>query len=231
MNLFCFFPPFTFWEGYLAGTFTGISTAISDLCYGLAFLSEAFYFNDSSWLSSSWLPFARLYQGHSLVAIALSLYSSLLLPLGFGDHPSICGFRFHHFSFALHFQLPLLSRPTATTSFDPLFPFSCTPRLFRSPILSLPRLQLFFFIVYRRWMSGRRVFWLVDEFSSLLPLFNSVLDLALRKYEFELAALFSLQIRIACVSFFSVFPHSTVPIFSDTSISLLSSAWSYASRP
>lgn len=107
--------------------------------------------------SSSWLPFARLYQGHSLVAIVLSLLPSLLLPSGSGDHPSICGSRLHHFSFALHSQLPLLhelQRPRVSTF---PFPFSCTPRLSRSPVLSLPRLQLFF-IVYRRWMSGRRVF-------------------------------------------------------------------------
>lgn len=56
-------------------------------------------------------------------------------------------------------------------------------------------------------------FWLVDEFSSLLPLFNSPLDLALRKYEFELAALFSSQIRTACVSFVSVFPSSRFRYF------------------
>lgn len=127
----------------MAGAFTGISTAISDLCFGLAFLSEAFFFNDSSWFP------ARGFRLLNFIRVTLWSRSSSLYSLHFScpwvsatirQHAD----RFHHFSFALHFQFPLLSRPTATTSFDLPFLFSCTPRLSRSPILSLPRLQLFF---------------------------------------------------------------------------------------
>jgi len=224
-----FFSPFTFWEGYLAGTFTGISTAISDQCYGLAFLSEAFYFHNSSWLP------ARGFRLLDFVRVTLWLRSSSLYSFHFSLWPwASTTIRQHADP-----DSTILASPSTSNflSFHDLQ----RPRVstFPSPSRVLPDLPdlpfypshacNFFIIVYRRWMSGRRVFWLVDEFLSLLPI-QFFPRPCTSEYEFELAALFSPPSPNCTRVFFLRFSPLHGSDFSYTSISLLSSAWSYASR-